>query len=71
MRGNVKLAKLFLENIKSLFPDIGYSAASGEAVQRLRSPRTFLTTFHPLGVEDSANLIKLLLKPRLRDSYYW
>lgn len=69
--GNKLLARLLHENLFSLFPDIGYSAATGDVLQRLLKDerQTVLSIFHPLGVEDNARLINLLLKKPT--NFYW
>ena len=71
VRGNPKLAKLLRENLFSLFPPIGFLASTGDVQQRLikNEKQTVLSIFHPLGVEDNARLINLLLKKP--SNFYW
>jgi hypothetical protein len=72
VQGNAELGKLLREKLRLLFPDIGFDAATGTALHRLRrADKSVLDIFHPLGVDDNANLIRLLLKPRTWDAYYW
>src|SRR5215207_843207 len=71
IRGNPQLGKLVRENLALLFPDIGFSAVSGNALLRLQPPQAgILKVFHPLGVDDNANLIRLLTK-RFGNIFYW
>jgi len=69
--GNKLLGKLLHENLFSLFPDIGYSAVTGDVLKRLIKDerQTVLNIFHPLGVEDNARLINLLIKKP--SNFYW
>lgn len=71
VKGNLKLAKLLHENLFSLFPPIGFLASTGDVQQRLikNEKQTVLSIFHPLGVEDNARLINLLLKKP--SNFYW
>ena len=72
IQGNAKLARLLKDNLNALFPDIGYSAVSGDAVRRLRKDeKSVLKVFQPLGVDDAANVIRLLLKRPPGMYYYW
>jgi hypothetical protein len=72
IQGNAKLAQLIRNNLNALFPDIGYSAASGDALRRLRKDeKSVLLIFQPLGVDDAANVIRLLLKRPPGMYYYW
>ena len=72
VRENQKLARILRENLHSLFPDIGFRESTGEAVQRLhRGPRTVLSIFDPLGVEDYPRLINLMLNPPWNYQFYW
>ncbi len=69
--GNKLLGKLVHENLFSLFPDIGYSSVTGDVLQRLLKDekQTVLKIFHPLGVEDNAKIINLLIKKPT--NFYW
>ncbi len=72
IQGNAKLAKLVKENLHALFPAIGYSSGDDTGLRRLRKDdRSVLQIFHPLGVEDTANIIRLLVKRGQAGSYYW
>ena len=71
VRGNQKLGKLLRENLKSLFPNIGYTASTGDALQVLTGNKAVLSIFHPLGVDDNAHLIRLLLKRPSGNAFYW
>ena len=72
VRGNVKLKQLLAENLRFLFPDIGFDETSGRILQRLQGPRSsVLRIFHPLGVGDFANLIRLLLTRPAASVFYW
>ena len=73
VRGNAKLARLLRENLWLLFPAVGFSASTGDVVQRLMKDKgkSVLQIFHPLGVEDNARLIGLLLRRPSGNSFYW
>lgn len=72
VHGNPKLAKLIKGNLEAFFPDIGYSPATGSVLRRLRKDdRSVLQAFHPLGVEDQAKIIRLLLERKRGMYYYW
>jgi hypothetical protein len=71
VRGNTKLARLLRENLRLLFPDTGFRASTGEILQRLHGTKSVLQIFNPLGVEDVANLIRLLLKHPSGNAFYW
>lgn len=72
IKGNQKLGQLVRSQLDAFFPDIGYSAASGSFLRRLRKDdRSVLEIFKPLGVEDDANIIRLLLKRKPGTYYYW
>jgi hypothetical protein len=70
--GNIKLAGLLRENLRSLFPKIGFDESTGEPLRRLLiKGKSVLQIFDPIGVEDDANLIRLLLKPPTNGAFYW
>jgi len=72
IQGNTKLGKLVKENLHALFPNIGYSSGDDTGLRRLRKDdRSVLQLFHPLGVEDTTNIIRLLVKRGQAGYYYW
>ena len=72
IKGNQKLGQLVRSQLDAFFPDIGYSPASGNFLRRLRKDeRSILDIFKPLGVEDDANIIRLLTKRKPGAYYYW
>jgi hypothetical protein len=72
IRGNEKLSWLIKTQLDAFFPDIGYSAATGTFLRRLRKDkRNVLDAFQPLGVEDAATVILLLQKRKNAMYYYW
>jgi hypothetical protein len=72
IRGNAKLAKLARENLRNLFPDIGFNETTGEPLLRLRKGgRSVLQIFDPLGIGDRIRLIRLLIEPPQNYAFYW
>lgn len=72
IKGNLKLGQLVRSQLDAFFPEIGYSAASGNYLRRLRKDdRSVLEIFKPLGVKDDANIIRLLMKRKAGTYFYW
>jgi hypothetical protein len=72
IQGNPRLGKLVKERLHALFPAIGYSAGDDTGLRRLRKDdSSVLKMFHPLGVEDPTNIIRLLVKRGEAGYYYW
>jgi len=66
LKGNTKLARLVRENLVGFFPNpsLGYSPTGGVVRRLVRRERSVLRIFHPLGVEDIAKLIRLMVRRR-------
>jgi hypothetical protein len=66
---NADLAKLLSDGLEALFPEIGFSAQTGRALQVLAGAKSVLDRIE-LGAEG-ASLVRLLRRPRGFNAYYW
>jgi hypothetical protein len=66
LKGNARLARLVRDNLVGFFPSpsLGYSPTGGVVRRLVRRERSVLRIFHPLGVEDIAKLIRLMVRRR-------
>lgn len=67
---NTELKKFLSAHVNVLFPDIGFSSKTGEALQRLPAPKSVLESLDPVGAYG-ADLVRLLLRPRSQSAFYW